>query len=68
MMAKKEQTAWAPSVASGCLFPVVRLPVIWLTTSAKMAQNKLPMVFGFLVRCVQGIFHLKRRYFIITLE
>jgi hypothetical protein len=43
--------------------PVVRLPVIWLPTSAKTAQNKLPMAFSFLVRCVQGIFHLKKKIF-----
>ncbi len=40
-MAKKSKLPGLPVarfswiVASGCLFPVVRLPVIWLPTSAK---------------------------------
>ncbi len=61
-MAKKEQTAWAPCRPCG-----FRLPISGCPTSGDLASdfrqkgtNKLPTAFSFLVRCMQGIFHLKK--------
>ncbi len=62
-MAKKEQTAWAPCRPCGFRWPISGCPTsgdLASATSAKTAQNKLPMAFSFLVRCMQGIFHLKK--------